>query len=137
MSKIIDSGDVSLHFHQEYLHSSCHSCAASQMLMLDTLASCQMLMLNPAMASEYRITVGSFLYARVDKVEQSVLCLKKKEKKYYVRVLSPYIREHTILCHPIYHYRNICNHLSVSTCVQDSVQSPDSNFLLFSNFLFF
>ena len=33
-----------------------------------------MLMLNPAMASEYPITFGSFLYARVDKVERSVLC---------------------------------------------------------------
>ena len=33
-----------------------------------------MLMLNPAMASVYPIAVGSFLYARLDEVEQSALC---------------------------------------------------------------
>ena len=32
------------------------------------------LILNPAMTSEYLITVCSFLYALVDKVERSVLC---------------------------------------------------------------
>ena len=78
-------------------------------------------MLNPAMASGYPIRVGSFLYARVDKVDQSVLFCSAVSIDYFVSSYSP-PEEHGNMVlilsqHLISKRNNRCTHLHVRPTV--------------------